>query len=76
VTQRLICDGCDRPLYRMGARGTAGPGERELIISGERVNQMRGAGVPSGRFDWCLECAQAAFTAVEARAQSTAGVPS
>lgn len=63
MSTQLICDGCGAPLYR--ANTVPQPGQLELLISGERVNGAHGAGLPGGRFDWCLPCAQVAFVAVK-----------
>jgi hypothetical protein len=59
MSQQTICDGCGRRLCKSPM-----PGCYELVISGERMNGMGGGGLPEGRFDWCPDCAVAAFSGV------------
>ncbi len=54
--EKLMCDGCGTEIK---------PGSYHHAITGERANGMGGGGLPNGRFDWCLNCAQRAFAAVE-----------
>lgn len=58
---QIHCDGCGATLRR-------NPGEQAppAAINGQRVNGLAGGGLPNGRFDWCLRCAQIAFAAVKA----------
>jgi hypothetical protein len=61
--EKHICDGCGTEIM---------PGGIDHAITGERANGMGGGGLPSGRFDWCLGCAQRAFAAVrQARADAS-----
>jgi hypothetical protein len=64
MAQIIKCDGCSAELK---PNPNHAKGEKEHIIHGGRVNEMRGGGVPDRDFDWCLEDAQAAFDAVRAR---------
>ena len=54
--KKLICDGCGTEIK---------PGGHFHAITGERANNAGGGGLPSGRVDWCLRCAQRAFGAVK-----------
>ncbi|MBA9005914.1 hypothetical protein [Thermomonospora cellulosilytica] len=47
-----------------GCGNTFKPGSSDHAISGERTNGLGGGGLPNGRFDWCMPCAQVAFEAV------------
>lgn len=53
---KLICDGCGAEIK---------PGSHLHAITGERADGAGGGGLPSGRFDWCLSCAQHAFNALK-----------
>jgi hypothetical protein len=59
MSQQLVCDGCG-----MRLSDKPGPPEPRVAISGERMNGSGGGGLPNGRFDWCYDCAKAAFNAV------------
>lgn len=51
-----LCDGC----------GVQLGGPREPTISGARANGVcGGVPLPSGEFDWCVNCALVAFDAVK-----------
>lgn len=49
----IRCDGCGNHLK-----------PSEHAITGERVGNAGGAGMPSGRFDLCSPCGQKAFAAI------------
>jgi hypothetical protein len=54
MSKIIRCDGCGSDLVRDDA-----------VIHGERANGMLGGRpLPDGEFDWCLDCARIAFTAV------------
>jgi hypothetical protein len=55
MSLQIICDGCGNAFDIDSA---------EIVINGDRANGLDGGGLPNGRFDWCLRCAQIAFKAV------------
>lgn len=50
------CDGCLMELRDL-----------DICVTGERVNGLRGGGVPGGSFDLCQPCAGVAFLAARRR---------
>jgi hypothetical protein len=52
VSVCLVCDGCTDVVSR-------------AAITGSRTDGWSGAGLPSGEFHWCHECARVAFEAVK-----------
>ena len=64
------CDGCGRQLRDEDSKDYRLP---EVVIAGDRANHMQGGLIADGHFDWCLGCAQIAFTAVKAARQPAQG---
>jgi hypothetical protein len=64
VSNQIVCDGCGVVLQTPSVLNPP-PAGTELVITGERSNNLRGGGLPSDTFHWCLRCAQVAFRAVE-----------
>lgn len=68
---RMICDGCQIPLYSVGEDSSINGGVsrsngRELMIQGERVGSgPRINPFPQEDFHWCADCAKIAFRAVQ-----------
>lgn len=75
MVTRLVCDGCGVVLFVVGERsdGTGLLEAKELIVKGERANDMLGGNLPSGEFHWCMKCAKIAFNAVEDNRLRTSG---
>jgi hypothetical protein len=62
MSQKTVCDGCGKLLCWSGVKD-------HVAVSGERQIENVGGGpwnnIPEDRFDWCLDCAAAAFDAVK-----------
>jgi ribosomal protein S12 len=75
MSTQLICDGCGVVLFVVGERsvGTSVLEAKELIVRGERANDLMGGDLPSGEFHWCMRCAKIAFSAIKDARLRTAG---